>query len=554
MCMLYKSDRELGEMVTDPLLPRSETAQAQPSRRARPSWGGSIHAQEDLALSPVELVSMEVLLTGGTGFVGKSVLLHLCSEPPAVVRRVHLLIRPGGSGQSAEARFNQLLASSAFDSLPQGWTHRVSVQGGDVALPGLGCTAEAISALSESITHIVHCAATIEFDLPLREAAALNVGGTLNMLEFAHSCVNGRRLIYCSSAYASPLTEEPILEELPRFTAAQQLADPDELYSLMMSDTLSPLDTLALLRNSGHPNTYTLTKCVAELLLAKRRREHIALSIVRPSIIGCAALRPFPGWNTSKSGIAAFAYLVRLGALHTISGLPNSTLDCVPVDVVAARIVAEATADAVFACSPRGDVYDSIPLLGRLLKVAAPPPPPPPSPPLTITHVVAGRQHSVTIKEVVMHMCGVFSSASGPLGPAFIRVIAPKRTLAQSLSVRRDLIAVDLRWALAALLGQRRLGAQARLMRERMLKLHDAFEHFTHKPYDFRMAAATEPFDRIRCLELLAKAVDDHVASRLPASKAQWHLSRLPLMWALTALALIMTALAAVGATRHLPV
>lgn len=51
-----------------------------------------------------------------------------------------------------------------------------------------------------------------------------------------------------------------------------------------------------------HPNTYTLTKGLAEQIILRRCSELPAIAIVRPSIV-CAAYRePFPGWVDNVSG------------------------------------------------------------------------------------------------------------------------------------------------------------------------------------------------------------------------------------------------------------
>ena len=62
------------------------------------------------------------------------------------------------------------------------------------------------------------------------------------------------------------------------------------------------------------------------------------MHIVRPSIIGAAA----SGWLESKAGLAGLALLMRLGAMHTVTGDPSTPLDVVPVDVVAGAVLSAA--------------------------------------------------------------------------------------------------------------------------------------------------------------------------------------------------------------------
>jgi len=121
----------------------------------------------------------------------------------------------------------------------------------------------------------------------------------------------------------------------------------------------------------GFPNSYCLTKAVAELLLAEAARS-LPVAVVRPSIVTCAAHEPLPGWIDSLAGPAGMVtppqrphaclslsfhprgarrvtplasgqvLAVALGALHTARGDPDRVVDFVPVDTVAAALLATA--------------------------------------------------------------------------------------------------------------------------------------------------------------------------------------------------------------------
>ena len=451
--------------------------------------------------SPAEAAPMNILITGATGFVGKAVLLNMCSRHGHKTT-VYLLIRAGAKG-AAEERFARLLRSPCFAALPMGWKQRVKLVHGDIAQPHLGLSAHDHNLLSASITCIIHCAAAIDFDLPLRDAAVINCGGSLEVLQLAHACVRPCCLVYCSTAYALPLAAGPLSEDLPHIARDSPLAQPEKLWTRLLEGSDVSLDeTRTLLHSTGHPNTYTCTKCLAELLLASRRGR-VPLCIVRPSIVGCAAKRPHAGWHESKAGLAAFAYLVRLGALHTITGLAASPLDVVPVDLVAAKLV-----DAGVGVWPGGHSA-SVDL--DVHGLARPPG-------LTVLHAVAGPERSVTINQVVFFMCAAFTpTVRGPFGAPFVRVTAPRGSMAQAWSVRCDLLAMDVRRLLATLAGKPKLAEQIGTLRQRMLKLHAAFGHFTHHSYAFeaRRAASDETFDQTGLLALLAASVDEQVVRML---------------------------------------
>ena len=51
------------------------------------------------------------------------------------------------------------------------------------------------------------------------------------------------------------------------------------------------------------PNTYTFTKAIAEQLV-NREREHLPISVVRPSIVTGSVKEPIPGWVDNLNGPA----------------------------------------------------------------------------------------------------------------------------------------------------------------------------------------------------------------------------------------------------------
>src|ERR1043165_110238 len=69
---------------------------------------------------------------------------------------------------------------------------------------GLGLSDSDTKKLQKELTHIIHCAASIRFDLPIAEAAEINITGALRILEFAKGCRNLSRLVDVSTAYVTP--------------------------------------------------------------------------------------------------------------------------------------------------------------------------------------------------------------------------------------------------------------------------------------------------------------------------------------------------------------
>ncbi len=272
------------------------------------------------------------LLTGVTGFLGKVVLAELIRRREELeIDRVYVLIRPRGA-KGAAARFDGEVASSAcFSRLPDGWTDLVSVVEATLEDPGMGL-GPARDELTRRVTHMIHAAASVSFDLPIAAAARSNITTALNLLELARHCPRLERFVAVSTAYVTPHTDDaaPIPEALSPLPVPAE-----ELLASIESGTAAEA---ALLARSGHPNTYTLTKSIAEHLLVARRGT-VPLTIIRPSVISASREHPFPGWIDSTSGFGAFVLLIGLGHLRAIVGRPNARLDLIPVDEVAERIL-----------------------------------------------------------------------------------------------------------------------------------------------------------------------------------------------------------------------
>src|ERR671919_645402 len=124
-----------------------------------------------------------VLLTGATGFVGREILDRMLER-----RRVYALVR--ASDHDAAAR---RLPSHA----------RLTAGGGDIERPGCGVDPTTADRLASEVTTVLHCAASVSFDLPLQDSRRINVDGTRHVLELAERCPQLERLSYISTAYVA---------------------------------------------------------------------------------------------------------------------------------------------------------------------------------------------------------------------------------------------------------------------------------------------------------------------------------------------------------------
>ena len=254
-------------------------------------------------------MSGAILLTGATGFLGMDTLARLIEREG---EQIVVLVRARDE-DGARERLSGVLAR-LYDEPPTG-AARVSAVRGDLLQPGLGLSAPDRERLVGSVDRIIHCAASISFELTLEEARRINVEGVARVLELAREIAAGgslRRMVHVSTAYVSG-------------RHAGEFGEQD-------------LDVGQQFRN-----TYERSKHEAELLLLGA--SDLPLAIARPSIVvGHRTSGWTPVFNVLYWPLRAF----ERGLLEEVPARADSIVDYVPVDYVTDGIVA--LLDAKRAC------------------------------------------------------------------------------------------------------------------------------------------------------------------------------------------------------------
>jgi thioester reductase-like protein len=226
-----------------------------------------------------------VLLTGATGFVGGEILDRLLDRG----EQVFALVRAADDAAAAER-------------LPR--HARLTPVAGDIERPGLGLAPATEADLAEEITTVLHCAASVSFDLSLEDSRRVNVDGTRHVVELAERLPRLERLSYVSTAYVA--------------------GEPRRLFHENQLDV-----------GQRFRNPYERSKFEAERMV----REHAArlpLQILRPSIVvGDSRTGRTSSFNVLYAPLKAFAR----GAIPAIPARRSSPVDIVPVDYVADRTV-----------------------------------------------------------------------------------------------------------------------------------------------------------------------------------------------------------------------
>ncbi|XP_025416869.1 fatty acyl-CoA reductase wat-like, partial [Sipha flava] len=86
------------------------------------------------------------------------------------------------------------------------------------------------------------------------------------------------------------------------------------------------------------PNTYTFTKSIVENSIATNYG-HLPISIFRPSIIGCSASEPEPGWTDNKNGATGMLTSLITGILRILKIDTSKITDIIPVDYTANALI-----------------------------------------------------------------------------------------------------------------------------------------------------------------------------------------------------------------------
>jgi len=137
--------------------------------------------------------ALRVLLTGGTGFVGKEILWQAARDDD--IAEMIVVIRPRKVVDRKTGKVVRILSPAERGErlLDRLWLDapetraKFSFVEGDVEQSNLGIASEVLEELGLRITHVIHCAASVAFDDPYEKSFRANVTGTLNALRFSHA-------------------------------------------------------------------------------------------------------------------------------------------------------------------------------------------------------------------------------------------------------------------------------------------------------------------------------------------------------------------------------
>jgi len=342
-----------------------------------------------------QLAGKRIAITGGTGFVGTALIERLLRGAPGC--ELVLLVRPSKRHDATERVRREIFKNNAFDRLKADLkdtaepfeamvARRVRAIGGDVSTDGLGLN-DADRALFASCDTVIHSAAAVAFDSPLDSAVEINLLGPVRIAETLNTLGVTPHLVAVSTCYVAGNRRGNAPEELvsegpfdlglnwrKEVAAARRLRsdteaasrDPERLRSFRaearkelgaagapalagkteqlrerwVSDQLVEAGR-ARAASVGWPDAYAYTKALGEQALTETKG-NVPVSIVRPSIIESSLAEPFPGWIRGFRMAEPVIISYARGLLKQFPGVPEGTVDVIPVDIVVAAIIAVA--------------------------------------------------------------------------------------------------------------------------------------------------------------------------------------------------------------------
>jgi thioester reductase-like protein len=345
------------------------------------------------------LAGKHLMLIGVTGFIGKVWLANTLTDLPEV-GRIYLLVRRQKSNP-AQRRFERMVEESpVFDGLfgkydgrlAEYLRQKVEVIEGDVTQAGLGLSEETARRLQKNLDLIVNSSGLTDFNPDLRDALTTNTDAAMNIVEFIRGSDHAG-LLHLSTCYVAGERDGRVTERLipnytphrvPGFDAeqewrslhelireAERRAESEELTAELRSQSLAKEHAAKELQGAaldnqirknrirwlktylteagtqrakelGWPNTYTLTKSLAESLMVKHGAG-LPIAVVRPAIVETSVAKPFCGWNEGINTSASLSYL--LGTyFRQLPSNESKRLDIIPVDAVCAGMTLIAAA------------------------------------------------------------------------------------------------------------------------------------------------------------------------------------------------------------------
>jgi thioester reductase-like protein len=246
-------------------------------------------------------VAHQILLTGGTGFIGPFLMKSLLEQTSA---KIYVLVRASDEEQGRQ-RLRAAMESMGpcEDELMQMFEDRIIPICGDLAQQNLGVTDEVWSFLAHEVDTVFHNGATVNYLFNYDRMRDANVMGTNEVLRLAFEG-RPKEFNYVSTTFVFGWAVKKVLWETSH------------------NEDMELLDF-----------GYSQTKWVAEQVVADARSKGLSTRIFRPALVSPSVTG---GGNNFDIAVRLVAFMVN----HGIGVDALNQVSFVPADIVANNIVA----------------------------------------------------------------------------------------------------------------------------------------------------------------------------------------------------------------------
>ncbi|XP_065075703.1 fatty acyl-CoA reductase wat-like [Ochlerotatus camptorhynchus] len=278
-----------------------------------------------------------VLITGGTGFIGKVLIEKIlrCFE----VKKIYLLLREKRNVK-AKDRLKEIFQEPIFNVIRSNHSNPASVFSKVNVIDTNFQNDQIISAhdrelLLSEVTVVFNVMASVKFNENIESALDTNVVCSRKLFDIVCQMLRVRSIVHVSTFYSNcdrSRIEEQVFDDIP-------FGGYSNLLSILSHLKESEKEQLTPMILGTMPNSYTFSKKCAEAMI-QQQYAHLPISIFRPPVVTSAYQEPIPGWVDNFNGISGMCLPMIQGKFYCCMAERKIPSHTVPVDYCVAAMLA----------------------------------------------------------------------------------------------------------------------------------------------------------------------------------------------------------------------